>query len=43
MKEDDILLIAGKGHEKVQEVKGSVFIFNDEFVAKQIFNERFSV
>tara|TARA_A100001011_G_scaffold268143_1_gene277259 strand:- start:5892 stop:7367 length:1476 start_codon:yes stop_codon:yes gene_type:complete len=43
MKKDDILLIAGKGHEKGQEIKGNVFIFDDEFVAKQIFNKRFTV
>ena len=43
MKKDDILLIAGKGHEKGQEVKGRVFIFDDELVAKKIFNKRFSV
>ena len=43
MKKDDILLIAGKGHEKVQEIKGNVFIFDDEFVAKKIFNKRFLV
>ena len=43
MKKDDILLIAGKGHEKGQEIKGSVFIFDDEFVAKQICNKRFSI
>ena len=43
MKKDDILLIAGKGHEKVQEIKGSVFVFDDASVAKQIFYKRFSV
>tara|TARA_B100000900_G_C20263531_1_gene587038 strand:- start:98 stop:682 length:585 start_codon:yes stop_codon:yes gene_type:complete len=43
MKKNDILLIAGKGHEKVQEIKGSVLTFDDEFVAKQIFYKRFSV
>ena len=43
MKKDDILLIAGKGHEKVQEINGSLLIFDDEFIAKQIFNKRFSV
>ncbi len=43
MRKDDILLIAGKGHEKGQEIKGNVIIFDDEFVAKKIFDKRFSL
>jgi UDP-N-acetylmuramoyl-L-alanyl-D-glutamate--2,6-diaminopimelate ligase len=42
MKENDILLIAGKGHEKTQEIKGKVLSFDDEIVAKEFFYKRFS-
>ena len=35
MKLNDILLIAGKGHEKQQEIKGKKFIFDDAKVAKE--------
>ena len=43
MKKNDILLIAGKGHEKTQEVKGKISIFDDEVVAKEYFYKRFSI
>ena len=35
MKEDDILLIAGKGHEKVQEIRGKAIPFDDFKVVKE--------
>ena len=35
MKKDDILLIAGKGHEKTQEIKGRKIVFDDHKVAKE--------
>ena len=41
MKKNDILLIAGKGHEKTQEIKGKVSLFDDEIVAKEYFDKRF--
>src|SRR5699024_12739729 len=31
---DDVVLIAGKGHETEQEIKGKVFEFDDRQVAK---------
>ena len=34
MTKNDILLIAGKGHEKTQEIKGKTKAFDDELVAK---------
>lgn len=34
--EGDTILIAGKGHEKTQEIKGEVFDFSDVAVAKMI-------
>ena len=40
---NDILLIAGKGHEKTQEIKGKVSLFDDEIVAKEYFYKRFSL
>ena len=43
MKKNDILLIAGKGHEKTQEVKGKFSIFDDETVAKECFYKRYSL
>ena len=43
MKKNDILLIAGKGHEKTQEIKGKVSLFDDEVVAKEFFDKRFSL
>jgi len=33
----DILLIAGKGHEKYQEIKGVKYPFDDKAVLKEIF------
>jgi UDP-N-acetylmuramoyl-L-alanyl-D-glutamate--2,6-diaminopimelate ligase len=35
--EGDIVLIAGKGHETYQEIKGERFPFSDMEIAKQIF------
>ena len=35
MKKEDILLIAGKGHEKFQEIQGKVIPFDDLKVAKE--------
>ena len=43
MNKNDILLIAGKGHEKTQEIKGKVSLFDDEIVAKEYFDKRFSL
>jgi len=34
----DIVLIAGKGHETYQEIKGIKYYFNDKDVVKEIFN-----
>ena len=42
MKKNDILLIAGKGHENTQEIKGKVSLFDDEIVAKEYFDRRYS-
>ncbi len=36
-KPDDILLIAGKGHEKYQDIKGVKYPFDDKAVLKEIF------
>lgn len=36
MKEDDILLVAGKGHEEYQEIKGIKYPFNDKKVILEI-------
>jgi UDP-N-acetylmuramoyl-L-alanyl-D-glutamate--2,6-diaminopimelate ligase len=35
----DILLIAGKGHEKYQEIKGVKYDFDDKKVVEEIFKE----
>ena len=35
---DDIILIAGKGHEKYQEIKGVKYDFDDKQVVTEIFN-----
>ena len=43
MKKNDILLIAGKGHEKTQDINGKVSLFDDELVAKEYFYKRFSL
>ena len=40
MQENDILLIAGKGHEKYQEIKGSKIPFDDEVVVKEAINRK---
>jgi UDP-N-acetylmuramoyl-L-alanyl-D-glutamate--2,6-diaminopimelate ligase len=34
---DDIVLIAGKGHEKYQEIKGVKHHFDDKEVLKEVF------
>jgi UDP-N-acetylmuramoyl-L-alanyl-D-glutamate--2,6-diaminopimelate ligase len=34
---DDIVLIAGKGHEKYQEIRGVKHPFDDKEVVKQVF------
>jgi UDP-N-acetylmuramoyl-L-alanyl-D-glutamate--2,6-diaminopimelate ligase len=36
---EDIILIAGKGHEKYQEIKGVRHHFDDKEVLQQIFKE----
>lgn len=41
-KKGDIILIAGKGHETYQEVKGVKHHFDDREVLKQIFNELYN-
>ncbi len=38
-KPDDILLIAGKGHEKYQEIKGVKYDFDDKKVVREMFDE----
>jgi UDP-N-acetylmuramoyl-L-alanyl-D-glutamate--2,6-diaminopimelate ligase len=35
----DIILIAGKGHEKYQEIKGERFPFDDKAVLASVINE----
>ncbi|MFI5156269.1 MAG: UDP-N-acetylmuramoyl-L-alanyl-D-glutamate--2,6-diaminopimelate ligase [Chitinophagales bacterium] len=35
----DILLVAGKGHEKYQEIKGTRFPFDDKAVLKEMFEQ----
>ncbi|NDB33880.1 MAG: hypothetical protein EB023_00725 [Flavobacteriia bacterium] len=35
----DIVLVAGKGHEAYQEIKGVRFDFNDFEIAKELFNQ----
>jgi UDP-N-acetylmuramoyl-L-alanyl-D-glutamate--2,6-diaminopimelate ligase len=37
-KPEDILLIAGKGHEKYQEIKGVKYPFDDKQVLKEVFD-----
>jgi len=34
---EDIVLIAGKGHEKYQEIKGIRFHFDDKEIVRQVF------
>ena len=36
----DIILIAGKGHEKYQEIKGIKFPFDDKQILKNIFTNK---
>jgi len=36
---EDIVLIAGKGHEKYQEIKGIKHPFDDKAVLQQVFKE----
>jgi UDP-N-acetylmuramoyl-L-alanyl-D-glutamate--2,6-diaminopimelate ligase len=36
-KPEDIVLIAGKGHEKYQEIKGVKYPFDDKEVLKDVF------
>jgi len=36
-KPEDIVLIAGKGHEKYQEIKGVKYPFDDKQVLKEVF------
>jgi UDP-N-acetylmuramoyl-L-alanyl-D-glutamate--2,6-diaminopimelate ligase len=36
---DDIIVVAGKGHEKYQEIKGVKFPFDDKNILKEIFTE----
>ena len=36
---DDIILIAGKGHEKYQEIKGVKYDFDDFNTAMELFNQ----
>jgi UDP-N-acetylmuramoyl-L-alanyl-D-glutamate--2,6-diaminopimelate ligase len=36
-KKEDIVLIAGKGHEKYQEIKGVKYDFDDKQVVKEMF------
>jgi UDP-N-acetylmuramoyl-L-alanyl-D-glutamate--2,6-diaminopimelate ligase len=38
-KPEDIILIAGKGHEKYQEIKGTKFPFDDKLVLNDAFKE----
>jgi UDP-N-acetylmuramoyl-L-alanyl-D-glutamate--2,6-diaminopimelate ligase len=35
----DIILVAGKGHEKYQEIKGERFSFDDKAVLTSVINE----
>jgi len=37
-KEGDVILIAGKGHEDYQEIKGIKYPFRDQDVVKEVFN-----
>jgi UDP-N-acetylmuramoyl-L-alanyl-D-glutamate--2,6-diaminopimelate ligase len=36
----DIILLAGKGHEKYQEIKGVKYDFDDKAVLKEMFRTR---
>jgi UDP-N-acetylmuramoyl-L-alanyl-D-glutamate--2,6-diaminopimelate ligase len=37
-KPDDIILVAGKGHEKYQEIKGVKYDFDDKEVLREMFD-----
>lgn len=37
---DDVVLIAGKGHETYQQIKNKIFDFDDRLVAKEVIEER---
>ena len=37
--ENDIILIAGKGHEKYQEIKGEKYPFDDKAELRRVFGE----
>ena len=37
VRQGDIVLIAGKGHESYQEIKGNLYPFNDLKIAQPIF------
>jgi UDP-N-acetylmuramoyl-L-alanyl-D-glutamate--2,6-diaminopimelate ligase len=39
----DIILVAGKGHEKYQEIKGVKYPFHDTSVVQEIINELINV
>jgi len=39
-KEGDVVLIAGKGHEDYQEIKGVKYPFRDQYVIKEVFDVR---
>ena len=36
---DDIIIIAGKGHETYQEIKGKKYPFDDKKIAEEILKE----
>jgi UDP-N-acetylmuramoyl-L-alanyl-D-glutamate--2,6-diaminopimelate ligase len=38
-KPGDIILIAGKGHENYQEIKGIKYHFDDREIVREIFNQ----
>ena len=40
-KAEDCILIAGKGHEMYQELKGTMIPFNDRKVAEELIKKRF--
>jgi UDP-N-acetylmuramoyl-L-alanyl-D-glutamate--2,6-diaminopimelate ligase len=37
-KPEDIVLVAGKGHEKYQEIKGVKYHFDDKEIVREMFN-----